>query len=44
MGSPTGRANYVGVDIEFREYAKYIKGNPVYSKNHFGKNKLNGNW
>lgn len=44
MGSPTDRTQYRGVDIEFRDYAKYIKGNPVYSKNHFGKNKINGNW
>jgi hypothetical protein len=40
MGKPTERANYLGVEIEFRNYSHYIKGEPKFTRNHFGKKKL----
>jgi len=39
MGKPKKRANYLGVDVEFRNYADYIKPLGTYGKNYFGKSK-----
>lgn len=39
MGSPTSRTEYLGVDVEFRNYSEYIKGKPVYTRNYFGASK-----
>ncbi len=39
MGKPTTRTEYLGVDVEFRDYSHYIKGNPVFTRNYFGKSK-----
>jgi len=34
MGSPKGRANYLGLDIEFRAYKDYVKFDNVYGMNY----------
>jgi len=40
MGKPTDRTTYLGVDVEFRNYSHYIKGDPKFTRNYFGKNKM----
>jgi hypothetical protein len=41
MGRPTQRTNYLGVDIEFRKYADYIKPSGKFTMNFTGKEKKN---
>jgi hypothetical protein len=40
MGKPTKEAEYLGVKIEFRPYSNYVKGEPKFTRNYFGKKKL----
>jgi len=40
MGCPKDRANYLGVEIEFRNYEDYLKPKNTYGRNYFGKSKL----
>lgn len=40
MGRPTTNTVFMGLNIEFRKYEDYIKGNNTYSRNYFGKRKL----
>jgi hypothetical protein len=39
MGRPKDRTNYLGVDIEFRTYADYVKNSCKFTKNYTGNNK-----
>jgi hypothetical protein len=39
MGRPKDRTNYLGVDIEFRTYADYVKNSCKFTKNYTGNKK-----
>lgn len=41
MGSPkVGKTEYLGLKFEFRKYEEYVKGADIYTRNYFGKKKL----